>query len=121
MAAEVAKAFQAFSFLIGEITSLESIGGFLTTRILSFVPLLLCLWVAIVAVGLTRGEEQNGALDMLLSTPHSRRSVRTEKVLALAVLAVAVVGLVGVGVLLGVIAAGEQRPVRDVALAVLEL
>src|SRR5688500_7440127 len=75
MAEEVAKAFQAFSFLIGEITALDTIGGFLTTRVLSFVPVMIGLWVAIVAVGLIRGEEQQGALDMLLSTPHSRGSV----------------------------------------------
>src|SRR5215210_5320352 len=66
MAAEVAKAFQAFSFLMGEISALDTIGGFITTRVISFVPVMMSLWIAIVGVGLIRGEEQQGALDMLL-------------------------------------------------------
>ncbi len=38
MIADATKAFQAFSFLIGEITSLDTIGGYVTMRVLSFAP-----------------------------------------------------------------------------------
>ncbi len=121
MAAEVAKAFQAFSFLMGEITALDTIGGFLTTRVISFVPVMMSLWVAIVAVGLIRGEEQVGALDMLLSTPHSRQSVIRQKASALVVIILIANFLVGMGMLIGIILAGEPVPAGDLVLAMLNI
>ncbi|HYP41375.1 MAG TPA: ABC transporter permease subunit, partial [Chloroflexia bacterium] len=121
MAAEVAKAFQAFSFLLGEITALDNIGGFLTTRILGFVPVMLALWIAVVAIGLIRGEEQQGALDMLLSTPHSRLSVLREKVAALLVVIAVAIALMSLGLLVGILASGEPLPAIELALTMLNI
>src|SRR5215203_2466189 len=86
MIAEATKALQAFSFLTGEVTDISTIGGFLTARVLGFIPLMFALWAAVVGVGLIRGEEQNGALDVLLSTPHSRGRVLAHKVAGLGAL-----------------------------------
>ncbi|HEX9987212.1 MAG TPA: ABC transporter permease subunit [Chloroflexia bacterium] len=121
MAAEMAKAFQAFSFMLGEITALDTIGGFLTTRILGFVPVMLALWIAVVAIGLIRGEEQQGALDMLLSTPHSRLSVLREKVAALLVVIVAAIAFLSLGLFVGILASGEPLPAIELALAMLNI
>jgi ABC-2 type transport system permease protein len=107
LAAETAKAFQAFSFLIGDITSLDTMGGFVTTRALGYLPVVFGLWAAVVGAGLIRGEEQDGPLDVLLSTQHSRRSVLGQKSAALTVaLAIAVV-LSMLGLQFGAIAGGE--------------
>lgn len=121
MAADAAKAFQAFSFLLGEITSIDTIGGFITTRVLSFAPVLLGLWVAIVGVGLIRGEEQQGALDVLLSTPYSRISVLRQKLAALWIVAILSTLLLGLGLLVGVLVSGEPVPAGELGLATLNL
>ena len=71
LAAEFARAFEGFSFLIGDIVGLETIGGFVTTRIMGFIPVMIGLWAIVLAVGVLRGEEQNGSMDVLLATPHS--------------------------------------------------
>jgi ABC-2 type transport system permease protein len=107
LAAETAKAFQAFSFLIGDITSLDTMGGFVTTRALGYLPVVFGLWAAVVGAGLIRGEEQDGALDVLLSTQHSRRSVLGQKSAALAVALVIAIALSMLGLQFGAIAGGE--------------
>lgn len=107
MIEELTKAFQSFAFLIGEITDISSIGGFITVRILGFVPLMIALWVAVAGVGAIRGEEQNGSMELLLATPHSRQNVFGSKALgvfcALAVLVLIAWG----GLYVGIAAAGE--------------
>src|SRR6476469_2655413 len=72
--AEITQAFQAFSFLTGDVTSLGTIGGYVTTRVLGLVPTMLALWALVVGAGLIRGEEQQGSLDLLLSVPRGRRA-----------------------------------------------
>src|SRR5438874_11996210 len=57
LAAEAARAFQAFSFLLGDITSLNTMGGFVTTRVIGCLPVIFGLWAAVVAAGLIRGGE----------------------------------------------------------------
>ena len=121
LAAELAKAFQAFSFVLGEITALDTIGGFITTRVLGFAPVMLGLWVAIVAVGLIRGEEQQGALDMLLATPRSRTTVLREKIAALLVIIAAATILLGIGLLLGIASSGEPVPAAEIGLTLLNI
>ena len=121
LAAETAKAFQAFSFILGDITSLDTMGGFVTTRSLGFVPVIFGLWAAVVGAGLIRGEEQDGALDVLLATPHSRRSVLGQKAAALAVaLAIAIV-LAMLGLEIGAVAGGEALPADGLLLATLNI
>lgn len=118
---EMTKAFQAFSFMIGEVTSLGTIGGFITTRYMGLIPTLLSLWLIIVAVGLIRGEEQVGALDVLLSTPRSRAVVLTQKVLVLLVMLVAAVTLTGLGLLAGAASVNEPIDTGGLSLAMLNV
>jgi ABC-2 type transport system permease protein len=113
MIAEATKALQAFSFLTGEVNDISTIGGFLTARVLGFIPLMFALWAAVVGVGLVRGEEQNGALDVLLSTPHSRGRVLAHKVAGLGALVALVMALLGTGLWVGIMAAGESIPAAD--------
>src|SRR2546423_4274155 len=75
---EITKAFQAFSFMTGDISSIGTIGGYVTTRILGLVPTMLSLWAVVVGVGLIRGEEQQSTLEVLLSAPRSRTRVLLE-------------------------------------------
>lgn len=105
--AELSKALQSFAFLIGEITDLGTMGGFITVRLLSFVPLMIALWAAVAGVGAIRGEEQNGSMEVLISTPHSRRSVFRSKALGTFVSLFALVLLMWLGLYAGIAAADE--------------
>jgi ABC-2 type transport system permease protein len=104
---EITRAFQSFSFIMGEITDLGSIGGFINTRVLGFVPVMLALWAAVAGVGAVRGEEQNGSMEVLLATPHSRPSVFRSKALGILVSLTALVLLLWLGLYAGIAAAGE--------------
>src|SRR5437870_4658765 len=62
-AAQMAQLLQSFSLLIGEIVPVTTLGGFITVRVMGFVPVMLSLWTIVVGVSLIRGEEERGALD----------------------------------------------------------
>lgn len=107
MIQELTKAFQSFAFLIGEITDISSIGGFITVRILGFVPLMIALWAAVAGVGAIRGEEQNGSMEVLLATPHSRQAAFSSKARGVFVALGVLVLIAWLGLYVGIAAAGE--------------
>src|SRR6478672_483232 len=49
-AAEMSQLLQSFSVLIGEIVPVTTLGGFVTVRVMGFVPVMLSLWVIVVGV-----------------------------------------------------------------------
>src|SRR4051794_6430060 len=57
-AAQMSTLLQSFSFLVGEIVPLDTLGGFATARILGEIPFALGLWATVVGVFLIRGEEE---------------------------------------------------------------
>ena len=90
--------------LLGEPINLETMGGFLSWRVGNFLPVLLGLWPVIALSGTLAGEAAKGSLDLLGSTPQSRRTIALEKVaghvtaVALAMLILAIsIWLVGIG------------------------
>src|SRR3954447_2159051 len=105
--AEITKALQAFSFLTGDVTSLATVGGYVTSRVLGFIPTVLALWAVIMGAGLIRGEEQQGSLEALLSVPLTRVSVLMQKVAALGVAVLVTTALTVLGLLVGIVGAGE--------------
>jgi ABC-2 type transport system permease protein len=119
--AEITKAIQAFSFLTGDVTSLGTIGGYVTTRLLGLVPTMLALWALIVGAGLVRGEEQQGPLDVLMSMPLSRLRVLTEKAAALGLAVVVTSALTVLGLWLGIVGVSEQADVGGLALVELDI
>jgi ABC-2 type transport system permease protein len=119
--AELTKVLQSFSFLTGEVVPIGTIGGFITVRVLSIVPLLLSFWAAIVGVGLIRGEEHAGPMEVLLSTPQSRTSVLTQKTAALLVAILVCAFFLGLGIWVGVEISGESLPAEGTVLAVLNI
>ena len=96
----------AFRGLLGEPINLETMGGFLSWRVGNFLPVLLGLWPVIALSGTLAGEAAKGSLDLLASTPQSRRTIALEKVaghvtaVAFAMLILAV-GVWGVGQVFG--------------------
>ncbi|MEO8437645.1 MAG: ABC transporter permease subunit [Chloroflexota bacterium] len=65
--------------LLGEPINLETLGGFLSWRVGNSLPVMLGLWSVIALSGTLAGEAAKGSLDLLASTPQSRRTVALEK------------------------------------------
>lgn len=77
--ASLEKIYKSFTFLVGPAYDLDTLGGFVTTRYMSVVPVILGIFALLAGSFLIRGEEERGSLDLLLSTPHSRLSVFVQK------------------------------------------
>jgi polyether ionophore transport system permease protein len=68
-----------FRGLLGEPINLETLGGFISWRVGNVLPVLLGLWSVLALSGTLAGEAAKGSLDLLVSTPHSRRSIALQK------------------------------------------
>jgi ABC-2 type transport system permease protein len=119
--AEMTKALRAFSFMTGEVTSIDTIGGFLSARMVGPISVVVSIWVLVVGVGLIRGEEQQGALDMLLSTPKSRHTAFAQKAVALVTALAGAVLLAALGLALGILLSGHSVAVDDFLQAMLNV
>jgi len=105
--AEFTQLLKSFGALLGEAVPIDTIGGFLTFRSLGFLPVVIGIWAAIVGAGLIRGEEEQGALDVLLTTPHGRPAVFGQKVASLGLGLVVILVLLGLSILAGVAAIND--------------
>ena len=65
--------------LLGEPINLETLGGFLSWRVGNTMPILLGLWSVLALSGTLAGEAARGSLDLLASSPQSRRTIALEK------------------------------------------
>src|SRR5579884_3364450 len=73
-AAQIRQLVEQFRFF-GEAVKVGTPGGFVTFKLLGILPLVLGVWTILAGARMTRGEEERGALDLILATPHSRTSV----------------------------------------------
>ena len=89
---------EQFKFF-GEPVRLDTPGGFVTFKLMGIVPLLVGTWAVLAGARMIRGDEERGALDILLSTPQPRAKVLLQKVLGLAV----ATGLIAVLIALGIV------------------
>ena len=69
--------------LFAEPVDVLSPGGYATWRLSMLLPML-AIWALLAVSRTLRGEEESGALDLLLSVPRSRRRVVLEKLAAIA-------------------------------------
>ncbi len=65
--------------LLGEPIHIELLGGFVSWRAGNTLPVVLGLWSVLALSGTLAGEAARGSLDLLASTPHSRRSIALQK------------------------------------------
>ena len=65
--------------LLGEPINIETLGGFLSWRVGNTLPVILGLWSVLALSGTLSGEAAKGSLDLLASTPQSRRSIALQK------------------------------------------
>ena len=65
--------------LLGEPIAIDQLGGFISWRVGNFLPVLLGLWPVLALSGTLVGEAAKGSLDLVVSTPISRRSIALQK------------------------------------------
>jgi ABC-2 type transport system permease protein len=66
--------------MLGEPIAIDTLGGFISWRIGNILPVMLTLWSILALSGTLAGEARKGSLDILLATPHARRSIALQKV-----------------------------------------
>ncbi len=66
--------------LLGDPIAVDTLGGFLSWRIGNILPVMLSLWSVLALTTTLAGEARKGSLDLLLSTPHARRTIALQKV-----------------------------------------
>lgn len=84
-----------FQGLLGEPIDIDKLGGFMSWRILNFMPVTLGIWSVVAMSGLLGAELARGSLDLVAAAPISRTRLAVEKLAGyLAALAVAIALLV---------------------------
>ena len=91
--------------LFAEPVDVLTPGGYATWRLTLTLPLL-AVWALLTVSRTLRGEEDNGAMDTLLSVPRSRRRIAVEKLAAIAL------ALLLIGLLIGVLAFAGARAIN---------
>jgi ABC-type transport system involved in multi-copper enzyme maturation permease subunit len=95
MAAELAGLPAVFQGLLGEPIGIEHLGGFMSWRILNFMPVTLGIWSIVAMSGLLGAEVSRGSMDLVASAPIRRARIALQKLLGyLVALAVAILLLV---------------------------
>lgn len=92
MALELQSLPPVFQGMLGEPIGIEHLGGFMSWRILNFMPVMIGIWAIVAMSGLLGGEISRGSMDLVASTPIGRARIAIQKLLGYAV-AVAVAHL----------------------------
>jgi ABC-2 type transport system permease protein len=100
--AQFVLAFQSVGWLWDYPSAVISPGGYTTAKYGSFMALV-AIWALLAGTRITRGEEESGQLDMLLSLPRSRARVLAEKLGALFVALLIIGEVIGFFAYLGVV------------------
>lgn len=79
IAAQMASLPAIFQGMLGEMISIERLGGFLSWRTINFLPIIFGIWTVVAMSGLLAGELARGSLDLLATTPRSRARLALEK------------------------------------------
>jgi ABC-2 type transport system permease protein len=115
--ADATRMTKAFAIASGEVVALDSVGGYVTSRALGPEAMVLGLWALMLGVALIRGEEGEGALDVLLSSSVSRLGALAQKLAAGLVIVAATCVLAFFGLWAGYAVARTDMPVLEAALS----
>ena len=69
-----------FRGLLGEPINIDTLGGWISFRVGNILPVMLGLWSVLALSATLAGEAARGSLDLLASTPVSRRSIALQKI-----------------------------------------
>jgi ABC-2 type transport system permease protein len=79
VAAQLGSLPAIFQGMLGEMISIERLGGFLSWRTINILPIILGIWTLVAMSGLLAGELARGSMDLLATTPRSRVRIALQK------------------------------------------
>jgi ABC-2 type transport system permease protein len=85
-----------FQGMLGEPIGLERLGGFISWRIMNFLPVVYGIWAIIALSGTLAGELARGSLDLVAATPLARRRLALQKVGAFLVAVLVTITIIGI-------------------------
>ena len=97
MAVELQSLPPVFQGMLGEPIAIEHLGGFLSWRILNFMPVMIGIWAIVAMSGLLGGEISRGSMDLVASAPIARARIALQKLLGYSVALGLALGLLTVG------------------------
>jgi ABC-2 type transport system permease protein len=74
-----------FHGLLGQPINIETLPGFISWRLMGFLPILIGAWAIAILSATIAGEAARGTLELVLSTPVSRTRLAVQKVAAISV------------------------------------
>jgi ABC-2 type transport system permease protein len=98
---QLANQFRFFA----EPIALGTPGGYVTYKYGELIPILVGIWTILAGARMVRGDEERGAMDLLLGTPYSRARLLLEKVGALTIATLLIGLLIGLLTIGGMAAA----------------
>ncbi|MEW5990001.1 MAG: hypothetical protein AB1736_01470 [Chloroflexota bacterium] len=102
MAAQLQALPEVFQGMLGQPIGIERLGGFISWRILNFLPVMYGIWSIVALSGTLAGELARGSLDVVASTPLVRRRLAVEKVAAYLVAVAATALILGLATYIAV-------------------
>ncbi len=78
-AAELQGLPPVFQGMLGEPIAIDKLGGFMSWRLLNFMPVMLGIWSVVALSGLLAAELSRGSLDLVAASPISRSRLALEK------------------------------------------
>ncbi len=96
-----------FQGMLGEPIGIETLGGFMSWRILNFMPVLIGIWSVVALSGTLAGEVSRGSMDMLASSPVGRARVAIQKLAGYLVALALALGIATVGMIVAFAAFAE--------------
>lgn len=98
---------ESMKSLFGSAEDYQTLAGFLDLQVLAQMVFLTLIFGIILGIGLLAGDESEGTLQHLLTTPVSRRRVYLEKLLALMVMLGVVTAAMWLAIIVGAVSLGE--------------
>ncbi len=103
-AAELQGLPPVFQGMLGEPIGIDKLGGFLSWRILNFMPVTLGIWAVVAMSGLLAAELGRGSMDFLAASPVSRWRLALEKLAGFLVAAFVTTALLTFGLIVAIAA-----------------
>ncbi len=118
---DLLKSMPYLGTLLGDVDSFTTIGGYVTSQLLSYMPLVLSIYAMLVATSNITGEIESRTIDFLLAHPTPRWRVIVEKYAAMVVAILAICVIFGLGMWTGGLSVGQDVPATTWLLAALNI
>jgi ABC-2 type transport system permease protein len=118
---DLLKSMPYLGTLLGDVDSFTTIGGYVTSQLLSIMPLVLSIYAMLVATSNITGEIDSGTIDFLLAHPVTRWRVILEKYAAMVVAILVICVVFGLGMWIGGLSIGQDVPLFTWLLSALNI